>query len=235
MRFESFSHLSFDCYGTLIDWETGILEALGPVLARHGVAVDEAEQLRLYAENEAREEAGPYRRYREVLRGVMAGMGRALGFEPSPAESHALADSVGSWPPFPDTVEALLRIGSRYRLVIISNIDDELFARTARLLEVPFDEVVTAQQAGSYKPSPANFRLALERQGIPKEKLLHVAQSLYHDHLPAKGLGLSTVWVNRPSRRPGVGVAPDVEAVPDLEVPDLQSLAEAAGLWGDRA
>lgn len=230
MRFEAFSHLSFDCYGTLVDWETGILDALRPVLARHGVEIDEAEQLRLFAENEAREEARPYRRYREVLRGVMTGLGEALGFEPSEHERDALADSAGSWPPFDDTVDALRRLKSGYRLVIISNIDDAIFARTARLLEVPFDEVITAEQAGSYKPSHRNFRLALERLGIHEERLLHVAQSLYHDHAPAKSLNISTVWVNRPSRRPGVGVAPEVEAAPDLEVPDLRSLAEAAGL-----
>jgi len=229
LDFARFSHLTFDCYGTLVDWEAGILAALAPVLARHGLAVDEAEQLRLYAELEARQEAGPYKRYREVLRGVVAGLGEALGFAPRADELDVLADSLADWPLFPDTLDALQRLHRRYRLAILSNVDDDLFAGTAARLGVAFDEVVTAQQVGSYKPSLANFRCVLARLGVAPQRVLHVAQSLYHDHAPARRLGLATAWVNRPSRRPGVGVALAAAAAPDLELPDLASLADAAG------
>jgi 2-haloacid dehalogenase len=201
------------------------------VLERHGVVVDESEILGLYARHEARQESAEgYRRYRAVLRGVMAGVAGELGFEPTEADLEALADSIGSWPPFPDTVDALRRLHSRYKLAVVSNVDDDLFARTAETLGTPFDDVITAQQVGSYKPSTANFRFALARLGVTRERVLHVAQSLYHDHVPAKRLGLATVWINRPSRRAGVGVAPPASARPDLEFPDLRGLVEAAGL-----
>ena len=230
IAFEKFTHITFDCYGTLIDWETGILNAMLPVLRRHDVTVDEGQLLQFYAAHEAAEEAGPDQRYRDVLRGVVARFGDQLGFVASESDRDALADSVGTWPPFGDSVEALGRLKQRYRLVILSNIDDDMFRHTAGLLEVPFDEVITAQQVGSYKPSLNNFRHALDRLGVPRESILHVAQSLYHDHVPAKELGFTTVWVNRASRCPRLGVAPPANASPDLEVPDMRSLATAAGV-----
>jgi 2-haloacid dehalogenase len=203
------THLTFDCYGTLIDWESGILSALAPALAAHGVTgADEAELLRSYARHEAAAEAGPYLPYRDVLRSCLDGLGRNFAFTPTAAERDAFADSAGDWPPFADTVDALRRLHTRFKLVIVSNIDDDLFARTARLLEVPFDEVVTAQQVGSYKPARGHFDAALARTGAPVGSVLHVAQSLYHDHVPAKALGFTTCWANRASRLPGVGVAP---------------------------
>jgi 2-haloacid dehalogenase len=228
--FESVTHLTFDCYGTLIDWESGILAAVRPVLERHGKNVADDEILRSYARHEAEQEQGPYKPYRDVLSGVMAAMASDLGFRPSPSDLGALPDSVGRWPPFPDTVESLARLKKRYKLVILSNVDDDLFAETARHLRVDFDEVVTARQVGAYKPSRENFRVALARLGVPRRQVLHVAQSLYHDHVPAKELGWATVWVNRKSLRPGTGVAPAAEVVPDLEVPDLAGLVEAMGL-----
>ncbi len=228
--FDRITHLTFDCYGTLIDWEAGILEAVRPVLERHGVAAANEEILRAYVRLEAELEAGPYRPYREILRGVLTGMGPVFGFSPTEADREALPGSIGQWPPFPDTVEALRRLKQRYALVILSNIDDALFARTAPHLGVEFDAVITAQQVGSYKPAPANFRAALERLAVPREQVLHVAQSLYHDHVPAKALGLRTVWVNRPSRLTGTGVAPPADVQPDLEVPNLQSLVRLMGL-----
>jgi 2-haloacid dehalogenase len=228
--FDRFSHLTFDCYGTLIDWETGILAALAPVLDRHGVSVSDERQLEIYARHEAAREAGAWEPYRSVLRGVMAGIAAELGIVPNNRDLDALADSVGDWPPFGDSVRALERLKKRFSLCIVSNIDDALFALTARRLEVPFDEIVTAEQVGSYKPSPENFRFALKRLAVPKKRVLHVAQSLYHDHAPAKKLGFTTVWVNRPSRRPGTGVAVEARAKPDLEVPDMASLAKAAGV-----
>jgi 2-haloacid dehalogenase len=228
--FDRFTHLTFDCYGTIIDWEAGILAAVGPVLERHGASLGEAELLQLYARFEAEQEAGEYKPYRQVLAAVMESMGTELGFTPSEADLLALPESVGSWPPFADSVEALQRLQMSFELVILSNIDDDLFAATERLLGLEFDEVITAQQVGSYKPSTRNFEFALERLQVPREQVLHVAQSLFHDHTPAKELGFTTAWVNRPSRCPGVGVAPPTRSSPDLEVRDLRSLVELAGL-----
>ena len=230
LDFNRFTHLTFDCYGTLIDWETGILRAVQPVLQRHGLMALDTAILQLYARHEAEIEAGPYVPYREVLRGVMAGLAAELGFRPDEAELNVLAGSVGEWPPFADTVESLQRLQRRYKLVILSNIDDDLFAATQRQLGVEFDEVITAQQVGSYKPAPAHFETAIARLGVPVSQILHVAQSRYHDHVPAKALGFATVWVNRPSLLPGVGLTMPAEASPDLETPDLRTLVEQMGL-----
>lgn len=230
LELEKFTHLTFDCYGTIIDWETGILTAVNPVLERHAVSIDDAEILQLYARLEAEQEAGAYKPYKKVLMGVMSGMGDELGFTPSEADLLALPESVGVWPPFADSVEALQRLQTGFELVILSNIDDDLFAATEAMLGVDFDEVITAQQIGSYKPSRQNFEVALDRLQVPRQQVLHVAQSLFHDHAPAKQLGFTTVWVNRPSRCPGVGVAPHTRCSPDLEIPDLGSLVELAGI-----
>ena len=206
------------------------MAAVQPVLEDHGLSVDDKEVIRLYARFEAEEESGSFRRYRTVLRGVMASLGAKLGFAPTEADLDVLPRSVGSWPAFDDTVKALARLKKRYKLVILSNVDDEMFAETTKQLEIRFDEIITAEQVGSYKPALANFRFAVERLGVPQDRILHVAQSLYHDHVPAKKLGFTTVWVNRPSRWPGTGVALPADASPDLEVPDMDSLAAAAGL-----
>lgn len=228
--FTQFTHLTFDCYGTLIDWETGILNAVTTVLTRHGVVATPEQILQRYAQFEAEEEAGPYKPYSEVLRGVMAQLATTLGFAPSAADLEALPASVGEWPPFADTVAALQRLKQRYKLVIISNIDDTLFAQSNKLLQVEFDAIITAQQVGSYKPNPANFHFALRRLGVDQRQVLHVAQSLFHDHVPAKALGFTTVWVNRASRLPKTGLALPATVTPDLEVPDMQSLVAAMGL-----
>ena len=147
-------------------------------------------------------------------------------FEPTEADLDALPDSVGRWPPFADTVAALNRLKTRFKLVILSNIDDAMFAETNRHLEIEFHDIVTAQQVGSYKPSHAIFEHTLARLRVPREQVLHVAQSLFHDHVPAKALGFTTAWVNRAGCRPGTGVAPPAEAKPDVEVPDLKGLAD---------
>lgn len=224
--FDRFTHLTFDCYGTLIDWERGILAALRPVLEQHGLAVSDDRILELYGELEAAAEAGPYQPYRAVLATVMAGFGKRLGFTPTTVEQEALASSVGQWPPFADTVEALQALARRFQLVILSNIDDDLFALSARRLQTDFAAVITAQQVGSYKPNQANFRFALQRLGVPATQVLHVAQSLFHDIVPAKELGLTTVWVNRRHDRSGFGATPPAAARPDLEVPNLRTLAQ---------
>ena len=220
--------LTFDCYGTLIDWETGISAALQPVLEAHGVSVPEDRLLELYADLEAAAEGGPYRPYSEVLAAVVRGLGERLGFQATPAETASLADSVGAWPAFPDSPPALAALKRRYKLAIISNVDDALLAASARRLGVELDWVITAQQVRSYKPSTRPFLVAIERIGLPQDHILHVAQSLFHDHVPAKGLGLDTVWVNRRHGKPGAGATPPADARPDLEVPDLRTLAELA-------
>ena len=234
LDFTRFEALTFDCYGTLIDWETGIWEALAPVLRRHRVALERERALEMHASLEAEAERGPYRDYKTVLGEVLQGIGRIAGFEPTAAECGAFARSVGDWPAFADTREALRTLHRRFRLAIVSNIDDDLFAATAPRLGETFDWVITAERARSYKPEHANFRLALERIGLPREHVLHVAQSLYHDIAPANALGITSVWVNRRRGRPGTGATPAGVGAPDLEVPDLRTLAAEAAP-GDQA
>ncbi len=230
IHFENFTHLTFDCYGTLIDWETGILAAVKPILAQRTIAATDAQLLELYTKAEAAQEFGPYQPYRTILRNVMADIAAELGFAPTEAELNVLPDSVGQWPAFADTVAALKRLQTRYKLVIISNIDDAMFAESNKRLQVTFDAIITAQQVGSYKPAHHNFHTALQRLGVAQSQVLHVAQSFYHDHVPAQELGLTTVWVNRQSILPGIGLSLPVAVTPDLEVPDMQSLVAAMGL-----
>jgi len=226
--FRRFSTLSFDCYGTLIDWETGILSVLRPMVAAHRKFLSDAQILELYSDLEAEAEHGEYQPYREVLRSVVGGFGQRLGFKPSKEEIRSLPDSLVTWRPFPDTVAALRKLQARYRLAIISNIDDDLFACSVPKLGAPFDFVITAQQAHAYKPSEKIFQLAEQSIRIPRSQWLHLGQSIYHDVIPAKSLGIATVWVNRPSPRPSAGAAKAASSQPDLEVPDLKSLAELA-------
>lgn len=218
--------LTFDCYGTLIDWESGIAAALLPILQRHGVALEREQALQLFAELESAAEAGPYMPYRDVLASCVRGFGQRYGFAPSAEEQASFAGSVGDWPAFPDSPAALARLARRFRLVVISNVDDDLFALSNARLGVRFADVITAQQAGSYKPSLNNFHVAFARIGVPQQRILHVAQSLFHDHVPAKQLGLDTAWVNRRAANPGFGATLPAEARPDITVPDLQSLAD---------
>lgn len=226
LDFNQYRVLTFDCYGTLIDWERGILNALRPVLDRHDITLSDDEALELFGELESAAESGPYLSYREVLTTVLAGVAERLGFTLADDEQLALSESVGDWPPFPDTVEGLRALARHFDLVILSNVDDDLFARSAERLKVDFANVITAQQVGSYKPNRRNFEAAIERVGVPKEQVLHVAQSLFHDIEPANEIGLTTVWVNRRHDRPGYGATPPASAQPDLEVPDLRTLAQ---------
>jgi len=227
MGFHSIRLITFDCYGTLIDWERGLLGVLRPIFSRNSHGVQDAQLLEHYAEAEATLEAGTYLPYREVLARAVQRMAESLNIQVSAEQAGSLAESVRGWEPFPDTVAALARLSKRFRLGIISNIDDDLFALTRPKLEADFALVVTAQQVGSYKPSFANFHEALRRSGLKKEEVLHAAQSVYHDVVPATRLGLQSVWVNRPSARPGTGVAKPAEGKPSATV---QSLGELAGL-----
>jgi len=224
MDFERFEILTFDCYGTLIDWEAGILAALRPVLDRHGVTMGDDAILERYGAAESAVQGGDFLPYADVLRHVMDRLAEQSGITLVAGERDALVDSIGRWPAFPDTAGALRALKKRYRLVVVSNIDDDLFARTAPNLGVEMDDVITALQVRSYKPAPAHFERILERTGARKDGVLHVAQSLFHDIAPARALGFATVWVNRRAGRAGGGATPRAEARPDLEVPDLASL-----------
>jgi 2-haloacid dehalogenase len=223
-----FKVLTFDCYGTMIDWETGIFSAMRPILNAHDKNIPDATLLELYSELELRAEQGEYLRYRDVLQSVVRGFGKRLEFSLTDAEVRSLPESLANWQPFPDTVESLRNLKTRYQLAVMSNVDDDLFASTAPKLGVAFDHVITAQQAGCYKPCMRMFKLAEDRIGVSREQWLHVGQSIFHDVIPAQSLGIATVWVNRPSPRPGSGAAKAASGKPDLEVPNLSTLAHLA-------
>ena len=228
LDFSAFRALTFDCYGTIIDWESGILAAIRPIFDRRDVQGTDDELLEAFGAAEAEVEIGPYKRYRDVLGDVLVVMAKGHGFEPTSDEIDAFGGSVGEWPPFPDSIEALTHLATHFRLGVITNCDDDLFAATNARLGVTFDPIVTAQQVGGYKPSHRNFEVAFERLGLPRDQILHVAQSLFHDHVPAKELGLSTVWVDRRQGRAGSGATKPANATPDLVVPDLATLANQA-------
>ena len=220
--------LTFDCYGTLIDWETGLTDAFRPILDAHEIDADGDDVLVSYARHEAAAEAGPFLPYRDVLAAGLRGVAAELGLTPTDDEVAAFSGSVVDWPAFPDSVDALARLKRRFRLGVITNCDDDLFAASNRRLAVEFDWIVTAQQVGSYKPDEANFQVAFERLGLPRDRIVHVAQSLFHDHVPAKRLGLTTVWIDRRHDRPGSGATPPADARPDARFPDMASFAAEA-------
>jgi putative hydrolase of the HAD superfamily len=260
MRLRDFSALTFDCYGTLIDWETGILAALRTWRAAHGVEADDEELLAAFGRAESRREAAdPTAPYPRILAGVLEDLAQELGTTASPEEAEAFGGSVKDWPVFSDSPEALAYLKGHYKLVIVSNVDRASFRHSNAKLGVSFDAVVTAEDAGAYKPAPNHFRLALAELaelGTAEDQVLHVAQSLYHDHVPAKQLGLRTMWVNRgAARSPGADAdagatpegaagatpgdagaslgggagatpAPQVPVTPDGEVPTLAALVD---------
>ena len=233
MKLTDFDALSFDCYGTLIDWETGLAAVLGAWTRARGLQVDDETLLAAYSTHEARAEAEyPGESYPDILARSMRELGRQFDTEVTADDAQRLASSVPDWPAFPDSPSALAVLGTRYQLIILSNVDRDSFAASNRRLGVTFTSVLTAQDIGSYKPSPRNFDALLAeaaRLGIRDGRLLHVAQSLFHDHLPAKQAGLSTVWINRRHDRLGWGAtpAPPADIVPDWEFPSLQALADA--------
>ena len=224
LDFGRFEWVSFDCYGTLVDWETGISTAVGEVLESHGIRKSRTEVLALFADAEPRVQGSEdFLEYRTVLRRVMAAIGEEVGIACSESELGCLADTLPGWPVFPEVADALRYLKTRCRLAVISNVDDDLFAGTARALGVDFDVVVTAQQVRSYKPNLRNFHAARERMGVERDRWLHVAESLYHDIGPANRLGIKSVWVDRSDRGGGTRRA---DAVPDLVVSDLAALAQ---------
>lgn len=226
MDFERFKCLSFDCYGTLIDWESGIASELGGIVGSHGIDVSRDELLELFGRAETEAESGPYIAYKDVLRNVLKGVGNELGFLPTTAELDRFSKSVKNWPAFPDSAEALQELARRFRLMILSNIDDDLFRYSEKRLGVEFDSVFTAQRIGSYKPSRRNFEYLVDNSGVAKNEILHVAQSLFHDIGPAGQMGISTVWINRRVGLEGSGATPPADARPGMTFPDLGSFAE---------
>jgi len=230
LDFNQFEVLSFDCYGSLIDWENGILGAVKPALAAHGVEATDKEILQTYSALEPEIQAGPYLPYRQVLMKVMEGLGEHFRVDLTRAEIESLPDSLKDWKPFPDTVDALRRLRTRYKLAIISNIDNDMFRDTVRHLQVELQYIITAQQIGSYKPALFNFEMAIMKIGRPKEKLLHVAESVYHDIIPAKKLGLKAVHLYRRMGKEGSGATKAAQGEPDLVLPTLQALSDAAGV-----
>ena len=164
LRFD-FDVLTFDCYGTLIDWEAGLAAAFAPVLTAHGIAADDEDLLARYARHEAAAEAGPYRTYREVVALGLDGVAEELGFTPTAEERAAFGAAVADWPAFPDSADALARLATRFRLGVITNCDDDLFAAAAEKLGVAFDPLVTAQQAGAYKPAERSLRARVRAAG----------------------------------------------------------------------
>jgi len=232
MAFESIRLITFDCYGTLIDWENGMLAALRPMFSHNGKAPDDTRLLELYGDIEAELEGGPYLRYREVLSQAAQEMGRRLNIPVTETQGAEFAESLTRWKPFIDTLPALESLAKRFQLAIISNVDDDLFAETRKKLPVDFAFVVTAQQMKSYKPAHQNFQEALRRSGLDRSQVLHAGQSLYHDVAPANALGIMNVWVNRPSIRPGAGAARPAVATPTYEVKSLAELSARARAAG---
>jgi putative hydrolase of the HAD superfamily len=209
----TFKALSFDCYGTLIDWEAGIAAVLAPWAREEGLGLGDEELLLAYADNEAAvERETPSARYPDVLATAFRRTGDGLGRPVSDAWASRLGDSVPDWPAFPDSADALARLATRYRLIILSNVHREGFAGSNLRLRGDFAAVITAEDVGAYKPAENHFRaldVTLAALDIERAELLHVAQSLFHDHVPAKREGLRSVWINRRHDRPGWGATPE--------------------------
>jgi 2-haloacid dehalogenase len=233
MQLTDFEAMSFDCYGTLIDWEAGLSAVLTPWARAHGLDLTGEQLLTEYSAAEAAAEADrPADPYPDVLARSMRLLGERLGAEVTSEQAARLARSVPDWPAFPDSRDALAALSRRVKLIILSNVDRASFAGSNVRLGAEFISIITAQDVGSYKPAQRNFdALAAEatRLGIGPGKLLHVAQSLFHDHVPAKRSGLPTVWINRRHARPGWGATPEppVPVTPDWEFPSMAAFAAA--------
>ena len=214
MKLSQFSTLTFDCYGTLIDWETGIHQALQPLLQMTGKNFDKEDALAAFHQAEGpAQQSNPDLLYRDLLAAVHREIAAQLDISATEAMHREFAQSIRDWPPFSDSVESLRYLKQHYRLVILSNVDNAGFAFSNRHLEVEFDEIFTAEDIGSYKPSLANFTYMLEKlsaQGISKSDILHTAQSLYHDMVPATEIGLTRCWINRRAGQKGSGATPTV-------------------------
>jgi 2-haloalkanoic acid dehalogenase type II len=226
--------LTFDCYGTLIDWEQGIATALDDWARKRNIALAPEVALALFGRHEtAREHKMGNTLYRELLGHVLGDIAEELGAEADAGDRAAFGASVGQWPAFEDSTEALRRLQRHFMIGILSNVDRASFAHSNDRLAVEFDLVITAEDVGSYKPDLAHFHRGFEtlaEMGVERGAILHVAQSLHHDHVPAKQLALPSVWINRRAARGGgwgATVPPPEDVAPDLEFVSLAAFADA--------
>jgi 2-haloacid dehalogenase len=231
MDLTDFDALSFDCYGTLIDWEAGIAAGLEPWARAAGLDLDVEQLLVSYSAHEAavEREHGDWL-YTRVLAEAFRRTAAALGAAVSDEQAEAFGRSVPDWPAFGDSAAALQSLHQHYQLIIVSNVDRQSFAGSNARIDVDFDLIITAEDVGSYKPDLANFaalQAGAQERGVTR--LLHVAQSLFHDHVPAKQVGLPTVWINRRHDRWGWGATPDpgADVTPDWEFPSMAAFADA--------
>ena len=222
MKLSDFDTLTFDCYGTLIDWETGIAAALEPLAARAGRTIGADERVAAFGRHEHEEQArDPGALYPEILAAVHARIARGWGVAPDSVLARAFGDSVPDWPAFPDSAAALRHLKRHFRLVILSNVHRAGFAASNAKLEVEFDAICTAEDIGTYKPDPRNFHYMLEHLkrdfGVARDGILHTAESLFHDCATARSLGLATAWIHRRAAAGGFGATRAVEEPPDVD------------------
>ncbi len=229
-----FEVLSFDCYGTLIDWESGLVSALQPLLHESGANWSNEQLLETFAEHESTfQKRHPDWLYPRILAEVHRVMSKALRLHLNETDHRRFGESVLDWPAFADSAAALRKLKEHAKLVILSNVDQESFAASQRRLGVIFDGVLTAQEIGSYKPDPRNFQFLIshvkQELGLDSKQLLHVAQSLYHDHEPAKKLGLTTAWIDRRHENPGWGATKPPATKPsyDFRFKSMSEFADA--------
>jgi 2-haloalkanoic acid dehalogenase type II len=235
-----FTTLTFDCYGTLIDWETGIWDAFQPLLMENGCdEVTRGQALEAFGAEEADQEVrAPSALYPEILARVHRAVAKRFGLLTREELDNDFAQSLPHWPAFADTAGALRALKERYKLVILSNVHRKGIAASNRKLGVRFDAIYTAEEIGSYKPSPRNFEYMLERleadHGVAPGEILHAAQSLFHDHVPARVFGLANCWIDRQglSRGGDWGATASVRERPDVDFlfPSLGALVEAVEL-----
>jgi 2-haloalkanoic acid dehalogenase type II len=234
MLLTDFKVLTFDCYGTLIDWESGIWNALQPLLVAGGLTLGRDAALEAFAARESAQEATtPDTLYSDLLMRVHAQLAEDWGVDASPEMHARFGASVPDWPAFPDSVAALQYLKQHYKLVILSNVHRAGFAASNERLQVDFDAVYTAQDIGSYKPTPRNFEYLLAHLkadlGLEKSDILHTAQSLFHDHAPARDFGLSTAWIDRRHEQDGWGATmpPPGEVQVDFHFTSMADMAAA--------
>jgi 2-haloacid dehalogenase len=230
MKLNEFSTLTFDCYGTLIDWESGIWAGLAPLAKKAKLGREAALEAFSLVETD-QEVATPSLKYSSLLETVHARLARDWGVEAKAAEHAAFGASVPDWPAFPDSAEALAYLEKHYKLVILSNVDRRSFAASNKKLGVTFDAIYTAEVIGSYKPNPRNFDYLLKHLkrdlGVAKGDVLHTAQSLHHDHVPATKAGLARAWIDRRHGREGSGATKKVARPPKVDF-HFKSMAEMA-------
>jgi len=213
--------ISFDCYGTIIDWEEGIWNTISEILKRRGIQEEKEHILSLYAQVESDEEKH-YKPYKEILKNVMEEIGRIKGIALDEEEKYALVKSIFHWHAFPDSKDALIKIKEYFRIAIISNVDNDIIERCVKNLGVNFDYIITAEMARAYKPDLKVFEYAQEVMDLDKKQWLHAAQSIYHDIIPAKKFGLKTIWI----KRRGFGATLPAHEKADFEFSSLEELAE---------